>query len=85
MGNWQRLGTRIVYQNPFITVHEDSVITPDGRSSVYGWVETPPGVHIVAIDEHGKVLLVQQLRYTTGRPSWECPQEDVVYKDVWKF
>jgi 8-oxo-dGTP pyrophosphatase MutT (NUDIX family) len=73
MSNWQRIDTKIAYQNPYITVHEDHVITPDGKPTVYGWVETPPGVFVVAIDHEGKVVLVKQLRYTTGQPSWELP------------
>jgi len=73
MSNWQRLDTKIVYHNPNITVHEDNVITPDGKPVRYGWVETPPGVYVVAIEENGKVVLVKQLRYTTGQPSWELP------------
>lgn len=73
MGNWQRLDTKIVYQNPYITVHEDNVITPDGKPTIHGWVETPPGVFVLAIDPAGKVILVKQLRYVTGQPSWELP------------
>ena len=73
MSNWQRLDTNIVYQNPYISVHEDNVINPHGKPVKYGWVETPPVVMVVAIDEHGKVVLVKQLRYTTGQPSWELP------------
>ncbi len=73
MSNWQRLDTKIVYQNPWITVHEDHAITPDGKPTIYGWVETPPSVYVVAIEDGGKVVLVKQLRYTTGQPSWEIP------------
>jgi 8-oxo-dGTP pyrophosphatase MutT (NUDIX family) len=73
MNNWQRLETKIAYQNPWMTVHEDSVVRPDGRAGIYGWVETAPAVFIVAVDEHKKIVLVQQTRYVTGRPSWELP------------
>jgi 8-oxo-dGTP pyrophosphatase MutT (NUDIX family) len=73
MSNWQRLTTKIVYQNPFMTVHDDDVITPDGRAIRYGWVESLPAVLIVAIDDDGKLVLVKQVRYTTGQPTWELP------------
>jgi 8-oxo-dGTP pyrophosphatase MutT (NUDIX family) len=73
MSNWQRLDTKIVYQNSFITVHDDNVITPAGTSTTYAWVETAPAVFAVAIEDSGKVVLVKQLRYTTGQPSWELP------------
>jgi 8-oxo-dGTP pyrophosphatase MutT (NUDIX family) len=73
MSNWQRLNTKVVYQNPYITVHEDNVITPGGTSTIYGWIETAPSVITLAIEDGGKVVLVKQLRYTTGQPSWELP------------
>ena len=73
MSNWQRLDSRIAYQNPYITVHEDNVIRPDGKEAAYGWVETPPAVFVVAVDSEDKVLLVKQARYTTGQPTWELP------------
>lgn len=82
MGNWQRLDTKVVYQNPYIKVHEDNVITPDGKPTAYGWVETPPGLYVVALEAAGKVVLVKQLRYTTGQPSWELPGGNSDGEDV---
>src|SRR5687768_4501611 len=73
MGKWQRLSSKIVYQNPYITVHEDEVIMPDGRAEKYGWIATPPAVFIVAINQHNQVCLIEQERYLTGRLSWELP------------
>ncbi|MDF2461377.1 MAG: hypothetical protein K0S68_780 [Candidatus Saccharibacteria bacterium] len=82
MSNWQRLDTKIVYQNPYLTVHEDNVISPHGKPIRYGWVESAPAVYVVAIDGGGKVFLVKQLRYTTGRPSWELPGGSVSGEDT---
>jgi 8-oxo-dGTP pyrophosphatase MutT (NUDIX family) len=82
MSNWQRLDTKIVYQNQWMTVHEDNVITPQGKSSVYGWVETPPAVYTVAIQDNGKIVLTKELRYTTGQPSWEIPHSYVNGEDA---
>jgi 8-oxo-dGDP phosphatase len=73
MSNWQRLATKIVYQNAYITVHEDSVVNPLGKPTLYSWVDRPPAVFIVATDDDGKVVLVKQVRYTTGQPTWEVP------------
>lgn len=73
MGKWQRLSGKIIYQNDYFSVHEDQAIAPDGRATSYGWIETPPAVFIVAINQHKQVCLVEQERYTTGRPSWEVP------------
>ncbi|HVQ44701.1 MAG TPA: NUDIX hydrolase [Candidatus Saccharimonadia bacterium] len=73
MSKWQRLSGKIVYQNNYMSVHEDEVIAPDGRATVYGWIETPPAVFIVALGDQDRVCLVEQERYTTGAPSWEIP------------
>ena len=73
MGSWQRLSGKIVYQNNYMSIHEDEVITPDGRSATYGWMESPPAVFIVAINQHKQVCLVEQERYLTGHLSWEVP------------
>src|SRR5690242_18419890 len=73
MSNWQRLDTKIVYQNPYLTVHEDNVIRPDGKTTKYAWVETTPSVYVVPVNDNGDITLVKQLRYTTGQPSWELP------------
>lgn len=73
MSKWQRLTGKMVYQNAYFSLHEDEVLTPDGRAAVYGWVETPPAVFIVALNKHNQVCLVEQERYLTGRLSWEIP------------
>ncbi len=73
MSNWKRLSGKVVYQNEYLSVHEDQVITPRGRAEAYAWIETPPAVFVVAVNEHKQVCLIQQERYTTGQLSWEVP------------
>jgi len=33
---WRTLGSRRVYENPWISVREDSVVRPDGEPGIYG-------------------------------------------------
>jgi 8-oxo-dGTP pyrophosphatase MutT (NUDIX family) len=71
---WQTLGSRRVYENPWISVREDSVIRPDGEPGIYGVVHyknTAVGVLPVE-DDH--VYLVGQYRYPLERYSWEIPE-----------
>ena len=35
---WRTLGSRNVYENPWISVREDKVIRPDGEPGIYGVV-----------------------------------------------
>lgn len=74
LGPWVRNGSRIVYANAWITVREDSVITPSGTDGIYGVVEASPAIGIVPIDGDGQVYLVGQYRYPIERWSWEIPE-----------
>jgi 8-oxo-dGTP pyrophosphatase MutT (NUDIX family) len=71
---WRTLGSRRVYENPWISVREDSVIRPDGEPGIYGVVHyknIAVGV-LPAEDDH--VYLVGQYRYPLDRYSWEIPE-----------
>jgi 8-oxo-dGTP pyrophosphatase MutT (NUDIX family) len=70
---WRTLDTRVVYANSWITVREDSVIRPDGQPGIYGIVEIPPSVGILALDDRDEIALVSQWRYTLGKMSLEIP------------
>ena len=72
---WTRISRRLAYENAWIQVFHDDVTRPDGQPGVYGVVH--PRTHavgVVAIDEHDRVLLVGQYRYTLDRYSWEIPE-----------
>jgi 8-oxo-dGTP pyrophosphatase MutT (NUDIX family) len=70
---WQTLGSRVVYENPWIRVREDDVVRPDGSRGVYGVVVAHGAVGVVPLHADGSVVLVRQWRYVAGRPMWEIP------------
>jgi 8-oxo-dGTP pyrophosphatase MutT (NUDIX family) len=70
---WKTINSKLVYQNQWLRVREDRVIRPDGNEGVYGVVELPASVAIVALNDRDEVLLVGQWRYTHGKFSWEIP------------
>lgn len=72
--SWRKLSSRVVYDNPWITVREDRVINPGGGESQYGHVHFKnKAIAIVPVDDHGYTWLVGQDRYTLGEFSWEVP------------
>jgi len=72
---WTTLGSREVYDNPWIRVREDRVIRPDGRPGIYGVVHYKNvGIGVLPVDDLGRVWLVGQYRYTLGLYSWEIPE-----------
>jgi ADP-ribose pyrophosphatase YjhB (NUDIX family) len=70
---WKTLASREVYKNPWIRVREDDIIHPSGKKGIYGVVEIPSGVFVVALNKKKKILMIKQLRYCTNIFSWELP------------
>jgi 8-oxo-dGTP pyrophosphatase MutT (NUDIX family) len=71
---WKTLSSRTVYENPWMRVTEDHVVTPKGAKGVYEVTRFPaPGCSILALDAEGHTWIVGQHRYAIGRYSWEIP------------
>lgn len=70
---WRTLGSRTVYQDPWLILREDRVIRPDGTEGIYSVVEMRPSCGIVAINEYDRVALVGQWRYVHNKYSLEIP------------
>lgn len=72
--SWSTNASRVVYENAWMKVMEDSVTNPGGGSNLYGHVRFKNvAVAILPIDEQGHTRLVGQTRYTLGEYSWELP------------
>jgi len=72
--SWIRLASRVIFDNPWITVREDHVINPGGGENQYGHVQFKnQAIAIVPIDDEGHTWIVGQDRYTLGEYSWEVP------------
>jgi ADP-ribose pyrophosphatase len=69
----ETLGSRIVYQNRWMCVREDTIRRGDGREGVYGVIEKPDFVVIAPIED-GMIHLVEQYRYPVHQRCWELPQ-----------
>lgn len=79
---WTRLTRRTVYENPWIVVHEDQVLRPDGQPGIYGVVHyRNRAVGVVAFDDDERVLLVGQYRYTVDAYSWEVPEGGAPFEE----
>ena len=74
MSEWQTKSSKVVYKNPWMIVHEDEVVMPNGKDGIYGYVEAASNsVYVVPIDDEGNTYLIQQKRYTTKQIRWEVP------------
>ncbi len=72
-GPWKVLSRELKYQNRFgLSVNHDSVVSPSGERTIYGWVEIKPGAYALPVDKDRNVWLVQQEHsYAINAPSLE--------------
>lgn len=69
---WQKLSSKKVYQNRYMSVTEDELITDHGDHLTLGIVHKEPAVWIIAY-ANNQILLVRQYRYPVNYLSWEIP------------
>lgn len=70
---WEKLSSKVVYKNEWFSVREDQVKKPGNREGIYGVIDTPPSVFIVALNEGNEVYLTGLYRYPTGKYGLEVP------------
>lgn len=72
---WQQKTSDIVYENPWIRVSHDTVITPGGSDGIYGRIHFKHhAVGVLPIDDQGGTWLVKQTRYPLSCETWEIPE-----------
>lgn len=72
---WVKVDEQVVYDNAWITVTHENVITPTGTKGIYGKVHFKnTAVAIIPIDNAGNTWLVGQHRYPANIYSWEVPE-----------
>lgn len=70
--NWKQLSSKTMYQNRFMTVTEDEVLTDHGDKVTYGIVHKEPFAIVIPWDGE-QTVLVGQYRYAVNYYSWEFP------------
>lgn len=73
MTSIERVSTREVYRNPWLTLREDQIRRPDGSAGVYSVVDKPDFALVIPAEPDG-FHLVEQYRYPVGARFWEFPQ-----------
>ena len=71
---WRRIEERVVYDNPWLSLHEFDAVAPTGASALYGLVHLKNyGIAVLPLHDDGTVTLVGQNRFPLGY-SWEVPE-----------
>ena len=74
IGPWTKLTSELRYENPWIAIYHENVISPGKQQGIYGRVHFKgQAVGILPLDEQGYTYLVRQYRYTLEQNSWEIP------------
>ncbi len=72
--NWQQLKRKTIYQNPWIALYEDDVLTPSQEQGIYSIIDFKnKAAAAIPIDSEGYTWLVGQYRYSLEKYSWEIP------------
>lgn len=70
---WTRMSTEVLHRSPFLSLHRDSVLRPDGSLGTYEHVTVDDAVRIVALDDEGQVVLVEDDFYLQQRRVLHLP------------
>ena len=75
IGGWKTKTSRVVYENPWIKVSHEDVVTPKGTDGIYGVVHFKNiAIGVIPLDEESNTWLVRQSRYTLNQYTWEIPE-----------
>jgi 8-oxo-dGTP pyrophosphatase MutT (NUDIX family) len=75
IGGWETKTSRVMYENPWLKIFHEEVVTPKGTDGIYGVVHFKNiAIGIVPIDDEGNTWLVKQSRYTLNQYTWEIPE-----------
>ncbi|RYY01329.1 MAG: NUDIX hydrolase [Gammaproteobacteria bacterium] len=75
IGGWKTKTSTLVYENPWIKVSHEEVLTPKGTDGIYGVVHFKnTAIGILPIDDEGNTWLVKQSRYSLNQYTWEIPE-----------
>ncbi len=75
VGGWKTKSSAVVYENPWIKISHEEVVTPKNTDGIYGVVHFKnTAIGVVPIDNDGNTWLVKQSRYTLNQFTWEIPE-----------
>lgn len=79
--SWTKLSSETKFQNRFMRVTEDKIITDYGDQVVFGIVHKEPAVLIIPWDG-AKFTLIAQYRYAIDKISWEFPAGHMEHDNI---
>ncbi|HWR00495.1 MAG TPA: NUDIX hydrolase [Chlorobaculum sp.] len=73
-GHWETLDSKYLHQRPWLTLRQEKVLLPGGRTIDDYYVhEFPAWVSVLALTKDRQAVLIRQYRHGLGRVSYELP------------
>lgn len=73
-GSWELLESKYLHRRPWLTMRQDCVRLPNGRTIEDYYVqEFPAWVNVLAVTDLHEAVLIRQYRHALGNVSWELP------------
>jgi len=70
---WQIISSEIKYQNRWMRIIEDKVITPTGSDGIYAYLDSKDSVVIAVLNDENKLYVQRAFAYPTHSWHWELP------------
>lgn len=72
---WTKLSSKVEYENNWIVVEHQEVVTPAGTPGIYGIVHFKNlAIGVLPLDDDNNTWIVGQYRYPHHAYSWEIPE-----------
>jgi ADP-ribose pyrophosphatase len=72
-GRFSVTASRVAYRGAVVRLRIDDVVMPGGRVAAREVVDHRTAVAVVAVDDDGFLVLIEQYRHPLGRRLWELP------------
>jgi 8-oxo-dGTP pyrophosphatase MutT (NUDIX family) len=71
---WKKNSSKLVYENPWVSIHHEEVTKPNGQPGIYGKAHFKNfAAAVLPLDHENNTWLVGQYRYTLNEYTWEIP------------
>ncbi len=81
MNPFELISTKKIYENPWISVREDSVIRSSWKEWIFGVVTAKDGSTVIAIDEENNIYITNEYHYAIAERKIELISG---WRDAWE-
>ena len=73
MNHIKRTERKLMYTGSMLSMYSDTIVTPDGNTAKWDYIEHSGAAAVVPVLEDGRILLVRQYRNALDRETLEIP------------